>query len=148
MGRPKLCRSKQCTSEGDKRKAVVDGYCRACYMREWRRRKANEPTSFELPTLADVEAAIDLDELILIPPQEPLEGESAGARSVREYLQRQAALLRRATILKMLRRGMQETEIIYCFYNNEALRRAYIDQATAPVVTLRRDLDAMKGVLD
>lgn len=116
-------------------------------MREWRRRKATELSPFEPPTLVDVEAALELNDLILIPPSGPVEGESAGARSVREYLQRQSALLRRATILKMLRRGLEEAEIIYVFYNNEALRRAYIDDTTAPVVTLRRDLDAMKGAL-
>ncbi len=145
MGRPRLCKAKECSSEGDKRKAAVEGLCRACYMRRWRRRKAAEPATIAPPTLEEVEAALAVEDLILVPPSTPVDGETAGARQVREFLQRQAALLRRATVLKMLRRGMEEAEILWHFYTNEDLRRAYIDSSAAPLVVLRRDFDALKG---
>jgi hypothetical protein len=95
--------------------------------------------------MEEVNSIIEVDALILIPPLTPVEGETKGARSVREYLERQAALLRRATVLKMLQRGMSEAEVVWNFYNNEALRRAYVDSSLAPLVALRRDFEALKG---
>ena len=110
----KFCKNNACPGGGERR-ATAAGFCRACYMKQYRATKENQPS------------------------HETVQGDP----SLTAFVSRQLPALRKAAIRRLLDHGLGDVEVYEAFSTRPDLQR-FTEGLSNVVVAIKRDLASIR----